>query len=84
MKTTIGSLIDQLSIANLRIWHAEDVKRDPKATDEQVAAAARITNTTNSLRNDLIQAIDEGLNETAKGEVQKLYKQVKIYGKERS
>lgn len=83
MKITLGNLLDQLSIANIRIWHAEDVKRDPNATDQEVAAAARITNTTNQLRNDLIQAIDEGLNEIAAGEKQKLYRQgaVKMHGK---
>jgi hypothetical protein len=81
MKITIGNLIDQLTIANIRIWMAEDVKRDSNSTDAQVAAAARITNTTNSLRNLLIQEIDEGLNEIAKGEQQKLFKQgsTKLY-----
>ena len=81
MKITIGNLIDQLTIANIRIWMAEDVKRDSASTDTQVATAARITNTTNSLRNLLIQEIDEGLNEIAKGEQQKLFKQgsTKLY-----
>jgi hypothetical protein len=85
MKTTLGNLIDQLTVANIRIWFAEDVKRDSKASDKQLADATRITNVANQQRNDLIQAIDEGLNEIAAGEVQKLYKQgaTKIYGKER-
>jgi len=83
MKISLGNLIDQLAIANLRIWAAEDLKRDPKATDKQIADATRITNVANQQRNDLIQAIDEGLNEIAKGELQKLYKQgtTKKYGK---
>lgn len=83
MKVSLGNLIDQLGIANLRIWMTEDVKRDPNATDKQLADATRISNTANQLRNDLIQAIDEGLNEIASGETQKLYKQgsTKIYGK---
>ena len=82
MKVTLGNLIDQLTIANVRIWMAENIKRDSKSTDAQVAAAARITNTTNQLRNDLIQAIDEGLNEMAEGKTQKLYRQgsVKLHG----
>ena len=86
MKVTIGNLIDQLTIANIRIWMAEDIKRDSNSTDAQVAAAARVTNITNGLRNDLVQAIDEGLNETALGIQQKLYKQgtAKLYGKERA
>jgi predicted outer membrane protein len=83
MKISLGNLIDQLTITNLRVWMAEDIKRDPQATDKQLADATRITNVANQQRTDLIQAIDEGLNEIAKGETQKLYKQgaVKMYGK---
>lgn len=81
---TIGNLIDKLTIANIRIWMAEDIKRDKKATDEQIANATRITNVVNSYRTDLIQEIDEKLNEMAEtGKLQKLYKQgsTKMYGK---
>jgi hypothetical protein len=83
MKVTIGNLIDQLSIVNIQIWMAEDVKRDPNATDADIAKATRTTNIANQQRNDLIQAIDEGMNVIAKGETQKLYKQgeSKMYGK---
>jgi hypothetical protein len=82
MKITIGNLIDQLTIANIRIWMAEDVKRDPKATDKQIADATRVTNAANQQRTDLIQAIDEEMNGIASGELQKLYKQgaTKMYG----
>ena len=81
---TIGNLIDKLTIANIRIWMAEDIKRDPKASDKQIADATRVTNVTNSMRTDLIQAIDENINEMVKtGKLQKLYKQgtSKMYGK---
>ena len=83
MKITIGNLVDQLVVANVRIWMAEDLKRDSQATDEQIANATRITNVANQQRTDLIQAIDEGLNEIARGEFQKLYQQgaVKMYGR---
>ena len=83
MKVTIGNLIDQLSIVNIKIWMAEDIKRDPKATDADIAKATRTTNIANQQRNDLIQAIDEEMNAIAKGELQKLYKQgeSKMYGK---
>jgi len=83
MKITLGNLIDQLTIANARIWAAEDIKRNPDATDKQLANATRVTNAANQQRADLIQAIDEGLNEIASGELQKLYKQgaTKMYGK---
>lgn len=83
MKITIGNLIDQLSIVNIKIWMAEDVKRNPNATDKEIADATRITNIANQQRNDLIQAIDESINVIGQGELQKLYKQgdTKNYGK---
>lgn len=81
---TIGNLIDQLSIANIRLWNIEDDKRNPKATDKEVADATRKSNVVNQLRTDLIQQIDEKLNHMVQtGELQKLYKQgsTKMYGK---
>ena len=81
---TIGNLIDKLSVVNIRIWFAEDVKRDKSANDKQIADACRITNIANSQRNDLIQEIDEMINELVlKQKPQKLYKQgsTKMYGK---
>jgi chorismate mutase len=81
---TIGNLIDKLTIANIRIWMAEDIKRDKEASDKQIADATRITNVVNSYRTDLIQEIDESLNEmVSTGKLQKLYKQgsTKMYGK---
>jgi hypothetical protein len=80
---TVGNLIDKLSIVNIRIWFAEDIKRNAGATDKQLANACRITNVANSQRNDLIQEIDELLNNmVTTGELQKLYKQgtTKMYG----
>jgi len=83
MKISLGNLMDALTIANIRIWMAEDIKRNPDATDKQLADATRVTNSANQHRADLIQAIDEGMNEIASGELQKLYKQgsSKLYGK---
>ena len=84
MADTIGNLIDKLTIVNIRIWTAEDVKRKKNATDKEIADACRVTNVANSQRNDLIQEIDESLNYMAEtGKLQKLYKQgsTKMYGK---
>lgn len=81
---TVGNLIDKLTIANIRIWMAEDIKRDKMASDKQIADATRVTNIVNSLRTDLIQEIDETINEMiSTGKLQKLYKQgaTKMYGK---
>lgn len=89
MAETIGNLIDKLTICNLRIWNAEDMKRNAineptKALrDKMIVQATEITNMTNQQRNDLIQEIDEKMNEIAEGKKQKLYKQgsTKMYGK---
>lgn len=59
METSIGNLIDQLTIVNIRIWMAEDIKRKAGASDKQIADATRLTNKANKQRNDLIEAIDK-------------------------
>jgi len=82
---TVGNLIDKLTICNIRIWMAEDIKRNANATDKSIADATRITNITNCQRTDLIQEIDEKINHlVSTGELQKLYKQgsSKMYGKQ--
>lgn len=84
MMDTLGNLIDKLTVVNIRIWMAEDIKRDVNASDKQVADATKLTNVANQQRNDLIQEIDEKINHMVKtGELQKLYKQgsTKMYGK---
>lgn len=81
---TIGNLIDKLTVVNIRIWMAEDIKRKPDATDSEIAKATKITNVANQQRNDLIQEIDEMINDVVMNQKpQKLYKQGdnKMYGK---
>jgi hypothetical protein len=81
---TIGNLIDKLTVVNIRIWMAEDVKRNSDATDVEIVKATRITNVANQQRNDLIQEIDETINDLISNQkIQKLYKQgsTKMYGK---
>lgn len=83
MEITFGNLIDQLTIINIRIWMAENIKRDKNATDKQIANATKLTNVANQQRNDLIQEIDEKINYMVKtSESQKLYSQgsSKMYG----
>lgn len=81
---TIGNLIDKLTVTNIRIWMAEDVKRKEGATDSEISNATKLTNVANQQRNDLIQEIDETINDLIINQKpQKLYKQgfTKIYGK---
>lgn len=80
---TIGNLIDKLTIVNIRIWTAEDIKRNINASDKEIADATRVTNIVNSQRNDLIQEIDECINNLMINQIpQKLYGQgsTKMYG----
>ena len=80
---TIGNLIDKLTIVNIRIWMAEDIKRNTTSTDSDIVRACKITNVANTQRNDLIQEIDSSLNHMVKtGELQKTYSQgsTKMYG----
>ena len=81
---TIGNLIDKLTVVNIRIWTCEDVKRNPHATDGEIAKATKVTNVANQQRNDLIQEIDEKINDLVTSlKPQKLYSQgsTKMYGK---
>jgi DNA-binding transcriptional regulator GbsR (MarR family) len=81
---TIGNLIDKLTVTNIRIWMAEDIKRKVDATDSEIANATKLTNIANQQRNDLIQEIDEMINDIIiNNKPQKLYKQGsnKMYGK---
>jgi hypothetical protein len=81
---TVGNLIDKLTVVNIRIWTCEDVKRNPSATDGEIAKATRVTNIANQQRNDLIQEIDEKINDMVINlKPQKLYSQgsTKMYGK---
>jgi len=83
MADTIGSLMDKLSIVNLKIWMYEDIKRDAD-DDSNIANATRNTNILNQCRTDLIQEIDElilGLLDGSK--TMKIYKQgdTKLYGR---
>lgn len=82
---TIGNLIDKLTVTNIRIWMAEDIKRKVNATDSEIAKATKVTNISNQQRNDLIQEIDEMINDIViTQKPQKLYKQGsnKMYGKQ--
>jgi hypothetical protein len=82
---TVGNLIDKLTVTNIRIWMAEDIKRNVNATDSDIAKATKVTNIANQQRNDLIQEIDEMINDILINQKpQKLYKQgsTKMYGKD--
>jgi hypothetical protein len=80
---TVGNLIDQLTVVNLRIWTFEDIKRTSD-DDHVIAEATRKTNVLNQQRNDLIQEIDSLILGLIDGTAtMKNYKQgdTKLYGR---
>ena len=72
---TLGSLIDKLSVANIRLWHLEDIRRDKSLPDADRLKAADTVASVNSQRNDLIDEIDAM---AAKGDF-KEFKKHKLY-----
>jgi len=61
MAETLGSLIDKLTIANIRLWHLEDDRRDYSKSDEKRLEAADSVSLVNKQRNNLIDEIDQFL-----------------------
>ena len=88
MAETLGSLIDKLTIANIRLWHLEDARRDRSLPDKDRLAAADAISVVNKERNDLIDEIDEFIYKAAHGKVKlkvpkvKIYKKFRLTGKE--
>jgi len=79
MAETLGSLIDKLSIANNRLWHLEDVRRDLSLPDSERLAAADKVSIVNQQRNNLIDEIDQFLADAIEGGVSITDPKVKIY-----
>jgi len=56
---TLGSLVDKLTIANCRLWHLEDQRRDRSRSDAERLRAADLVSAVNAERNALIDEIDQ-------------------------
>ncbi len=57
-------LLEGLHAANFRLWHLEDLARDPLADDARIASVKRGIDAENQCRNDTIEQIDETLLKT--------------------
>ncbi len=79
MAETLGSLIDKLTIKNIRLWHLEDIRRDRSLPDSERLAAADNVSMVNQQRNDLIDEIDQFLCDAIAGNVSVTDPKVKIY-----
>jgi len=71
---SIGSLLDELSIMNIKIWFKlELIMNDSSATTEEVAKAARDVQSLNAKRSALIRAIDKRLGDESISLTDKTY-----------
>ncbi|MBW1713917.1 MAG: DUF4254 domain-containing protein [Deltaproteobacteria bacterium] len=79
MAETLGSLADKLTIANIRLWHLEDKRRNRSLADEERLAAADAVAVVNSQRNALIDELDRFLEEALAGRVKLSQPKMKLY-----
>ncbi len=82
MAETVGSLVDKITIMNLKLWHLEDEARRTDVDDSHIAEVKRRIDVANLQRNDLIEELDVLMADFLTGEkAPKVYKQLKMYGK---
>ena len=66
MADTIGDMIDKLTIANIRLWHVEDERREYCKREEKDEIKARkyldMVSSINKERNSLIDQINASLS----------------------
>lgn len=60
---SIASLIDKLTVTNIKIYHLVDIIQDEDKNDTEVANAARKAQSLNSYRSQLMNEINEALQE---------------------
>ncbi len=72
MAETLGSLIDKLTVCNVRIWHLIDKHRDRSLPDSERLASADAAERVNGQRSRLIDEIDALFEAAVKGEVKVL------------
>lgn len=76
---TIGSVIDQLNIVNIKIWHWIEKEMDKSLPDkERIEASDKVVDL-NKQRNELIDELDILINEAIKNEKVKIVLKNKLY-----
>lgn len=76
---TLGSLVDKLTIANVRLWHLEEKRRDLSLPDSERLKAADAVAVVNSERNNLVDEIDHLASEALKTGRFPVVPKVKLY-----
>jgi hypothetical protein len=77
---TLGSLVDKLTIANGRLWHLEDKRRDRSLPDSERLAACDMVSAVNAERNALIDEIDQLFHESIERGAAPRSPKNKLYG----
>ena len=77
MAETLSSLVDKLSIKNLRIWHLDEVLENDRASNREELEAKR--DLADRQRKDLMKEIDCFLDAALRGEVRICDEKIKMY-----
>ena len=57
--TGFSQVVGEQHAFNFRLWHEEDIARNPQATDTEIAAVKRSIDKLNQQRNDWIEKLDD-------------------------
>ena len=76
---TIGSLIDKLTIINIRLWNLEDIRRDKTRSDKERLSAADKVAIVNSQRAQITDEIDQLINSSIKNGESPVQLKMKLY-----
>ena len=79
MAETLGSLIDKLSIKNLRYWHLDEDSQARDVSDPQKQALMDKMELVDRQRKELLEEIDVFLTSALAGEVRIRDEKVKLY-----
>ena len=79
MAETLGSLIDKLSIKNLRYWHLDEDSQARDASDPQQQELIAKMELVDRQRKELLEEIDVFLSSALAGEVRIRDEKVKLY-----
>ena len=77
MAETLGSLVDKLSIKNLRIWHLDEVLENDQ--DSKLEEFQTKRDLAHRQRQDLIKEIDSFIDAALRGEVRIRDEKIKMY-----
>ena len=79
MAETLGSLVDKLSIKNLRIWHLDEALEDEETSVSKLQELQAKRDLADSQRQELVKEIDNFLGAALRGEVRIRDEKIKMY-----